>query len=88
MLGHTLTASLLAGSMIGGPVMTVEAKSLCAAEIRSIDASAATTIAQGSQGMVVVIAHRGRPVFLKGYGLTISSMTRPSPARRSSGWRR
>jgi CubicO group peptidase (beta-lactamase class C family) len=43
--------------------------SLCSQALRSIDAAAAATLAQGSPGMAIGVSHQGRVIFARGYGL-------------------
>ena len=58
---------------------------LCAESARTIDRLAAATMAQGSPGMIVAVAHRGRVVFAGTYGL--ANIEHQAPVTRATVFR-
>lgn len=62
-----------------------EPERLCPAAVTAIDVSVAKTMAQGSPGMMVAIARRGRPVLVKGYGL--ADLEQGTPVRDATVFR-
>ena len=74
-MGRLRFACFLTFAACASPAVAAD-KEICAQSRSAIDAAATRTLKQGSPGILVQAAERGRPLFVRAYGQADAWMTR------------